>query len=386
MPKEITHWWLAGEVLGTLRSSVPLQGDGGRSMRDGGSAAGPSMAGGDGGWRALVEMLEKNRNLFLLGAVGPDFLFYYLFGPEHRRFLAAAGVLHGSDGSDTLAVLARTARKWGTELPPGVLAFLFGYACHVAADAVFHPPVLYFAGKGTEDARYDHHLFESVLDLYVLKKVRESSVPSVALGTTGRESSGRKSSVPRRLRDLTAGMEMDRGDFLDLLGVVSFGGGDYPRGALAACLRRFEFVQAAFWNPLGRLAARFLAAAFPNLRHFEASFYQKRFHRMIAAFDRPVTYRHPVTGEERQDTIGDLRDRMVAQCVGYAEFFVPGTEDGDNMREPSGTEPGEPGEPGEKLRRLRGPNLETGIPGDKAEIIRYTDPDGVGGFFRRFRP
>jgi hypothetical protein len=288
--------------------------------------------------------LEKNRNLFLLGAVGPDYLFYYLFGPELERFRAAAMVLHGSDGGDTLAVLARTAERYGEKIPDGVLAFLYGYACHVAADAVFHPLVLYFVGKGTEVARYNHHLFESVLDLYVTEVVRPAS-------------------VPRRLRDLTAGMEMGRTDFLDLLGAVSFGGGDYDREALAKCLRRYELLQAAFWNPAGQAAARLLAGWKPGLRHFEPSFYQKRFHEMAPAFGRPLAYRHPVTGGEMRDTIFSLRDRMVARSLESADFF--------------GTGPGAAG----RLRDLRGPNLETGIHGDNAENIRYTAPGGTGDVF-----
>lgn len=327
MPKEITHWWLALEALGELR------------------AAG-------GGARSFSELLDRNRNLFLLGSVGPDFLFYYLAGPERESFRDAAMVLHGTDGGDTLAVLARTAERYGGSPPEGVSAFLYGYACHVAADSVFHPMVLYFAGKGGDGARYSHHLFESVLDLYVTDVLRPGP------------------ELPLRVRELTAGMEMSGGDFLDLLGLVSFGGSPYDRRALASCLRRYEFLQGAFWNPLGQAAARLLAGVKPGLRHFESSFYQRRFHRMAPSFGKPLIYRHPVTGGQLRDTIQGLRDKMTERCVEMGGVFGRAFGDGAAA-----------GGAAETLREIRGANLETGIYGDTAKNILYTAPGGTAEVF-----
>jgi hypothetical protein len=321
MPKEYTHWWLALETLRELR-------------RCGGS---PEGEGPGHNPAALADILQKNRNLFLLGAVGPDFLFYYLSGPEKERFRDAAMVLHGGTGGDTLAVIAGTMEHYGGVVPEPVRAFLFGYACHVAADAVFHPFVLYFVGKGSEQARFDHHLFESVLDLYVKDHIEPAGVPAT-------------------LRDLAAGMEMDRKGFLDLLGFVSFGGGEYDRTALEKCLRRYEVLQSLFWNPIGKIASKAAALFSPGLRHFEPAFYQRRFNKMASAFGGTHRFRHPVTGEEVTASIADLRDRMTSESLRIAGLF---------------------GTP----KEIRGPNLETGLFGDTARDIRHTAPGGIGEIF-----
>jgi hypothetical protein len=333
VPKEITHWWLAGEVLAGLKT--PL----------------------------LAELLERNKNIFLLGSVGPDFLFYYLYGPEIARFREAAMILHGSDGGDTLAVLAETAdvyaavlqnQIWpdgesGNNLAEAVWAFLFGYVCHVAADSVFHPLVLYCAGKGDDEALYNHYFFESVLDLYVTD----------VLAPRG---------LPLRLANLTTGMEMDRASFLKLLGFVSFGGGDYNKEALKICLKRYEFMQAFLWTFRGRTAVRFAGTLFPRLRHFIPSFYQKSYHRLTSIFGGAFKYRNPVTGQHYEHSVDSLRAEVVSQAGRIAEVFekilsMPASD------------------PVSYLEKIHGPNLETGLYGDNAKKIVYTIPGGMKGVF-----
>jgi hypothetical protein len=326
VPKEITHWWLASEVLAALKH--PL----------------------------LSELLERNKNIFLLGSVGPDFLFYYLHGPEEKRFREAAMVLHGSDGNDTLAILVKTADAYsavlqdpavwsgeenGNNLAEGVWAFLFGYVCHVAADSVFHPLVLYCAGKGDSGALYKHYLFESVLDLYVTDVLSPG--------------------VPRRLKNLSASMEMDRKSFLKLLGFVSFGGAAYNREALKICLKRYESIQSALWSFWGRTAARCVGTLIPGLRHFIPSFYQKAYHKLTHIFGRSFQYQNPVTGVRYEHSVDDLRGEVVRQAVSIADVF-------ENILSSPNCDPIV------YLEKIHGPNLETGLYGDNAKKILYTDP------------
>jgi hypothetical protein len=113
VPKEITHWWLASEVLAELAPACA----------EGNSAPEVSCRKNS---PALARLLKQNRNLFLLGSVGPDFLFYYLWGPEIEKFRAAAMALHGSDGGDTLGILSKTAEEYRDGLSEAVWAFLFG--------------------------------------------------------------------------------------------------------------------------------------------------------------------------------------------------------------------------------------------------------------------
>lgn len=341
MPKEITHWWLSLEVMAELQTGPQ------REPRC------PLLAG----------LLGRNRNLFLLGSVGPDFLFYYLHGPENRRFRDAAMVLHGADGSDTLEILAKTADVYlaalenhilvigehGFNLAEAIWAFLFGYACHVVADSVFHPLVLYCAGKGGRDALYDHYFFESVLDLYVVDVKKPPN-------------------LPLRLVDLTAGMEIDRASFLKLLGFVSFAGTDYSPGALKQCLRRYEFVQRALWGFWGRTAARVIGTLFPSMRHFIPSFYQRAYHRFTGVFDKTFAYRNPVTGIRYEHSVEDLRREVVRQACAIAVVFE------NVLADPSG-------DPVMSLSKIHGPNLETGLYGDNAKKIVYTIPGGMRGIF-----
>lgn len=329
MPKEYTHWWLANETLLRLKS-----------------AGAEAAAGG------LVSELERNRELFFLGAVGPDFLFYYLRGPAREAFWKAGRVLHGKDGSDTLAVLSRRAAAWMDGAPPGEIAFLFGFACHVAADTVFHPLVLHYAGGGSRKSEYDHHVFESVLDLYI--------------GRFPKPGSG----IPRTLAELTRSMKIGREAFLDVLGFTAFGGAAYDRAELRKCLGRYEFIQARFWKPVWKRVARLAGGLFSGLRNFEPSFYQKRFSAMTKAFESPLAYRHPATGEERTVTVLSLRDEAMERALGYAAVFARISEPGIGGRQAS-----------EILAELRGPNLETGLFGDTAENLPFVAEGGIQTLF-----
>ncbi|MCL1818563.1 MAG: zinc dependent phospholipase C family protein [Spirochaetaceae bacterium] len=322
MPKELAHWWLAGETLASLQAGCPL----------------------------LAELLARSRNVFFLGAVGPDFLFYYLYGSETGRFGEASRILHGSDGSDTLAILAKTAEAWsaapenGNAVPDTVWAFLYGYACHVVSDAVFHPLVYYLTGKGGSESLYSHYLFETALDLYIKDVLRPED-------------------LPLRLNSLTSRMEMKREAFLDLLGFVSFGGASYKRGELAACLRRYERMQAALWSFFWQALSRAAGAA-GALRHFVPSFYRKSYRRLAPVFTQTFSYRNPATGESHEHSIADLRDEVVRQAGGIAAAFE------EALASPSSR-------PAAHLEKIRGPNLETGLYGDTAEKITYTLPGGL---------
>jgi hypothetical protein len=333
VPKEVSHWWLSLEVLAELKQ--PL----------------------------LGALLGRNRNVFLLGSVAPDFLFYYLHGPENQKFREAAMALHGADGGDTLAILAKTAGIYsaalenhavaigegGFNLAEAVWAFLFGYACHVVADSVFHPLVLYCAGKGGGEALYNHYLFESVLDLYVADVKKPPN-------------------LPLRLADLTAGMEMDRAAFLKLLGFMSFAGGAYSREALGLCLRRYERVQRALWGFWGAAAARFVGAVFPSKRHFIPSFYRKSYRRLTWVFRQTFAYRNPVTGIRYEHSVEDLRGEVVRQACAIAGVFET------ILASPVC-------DPVAHLDKIHGPNLETGIYGDNARKIDYTIPGGMRELF-----
>ena len=327
MPKELTHWYVAkrvAEAIGGVSrreagSSEPTLQRGARSFepaprwgkapkaisgyekKDHPTQTGKSPSQS---YPTLAHCIINAPNTFLLGSVGPDFLFYYLAGPEKESFRKAAMILHGRDGGNTLRPFVSVAEAYGGRFGVPVGSFLLGYLVHVVTDSVFHPLVLYTVGKGEGRPQYEHHLFESVLDLFVWKRW------------------GKERGVPRTLGELTRGMEekgeLSRDAFLHLLGVVSFLGGRYSREALRVCLKRFERIQSWFWSSFACQGARLLKVLNPELSFFEASFYQQRFHRYTEAFDGFLEYRHPVTGEPYCKRIEDLVLETVEQFLQYA--------------------------------------------------------------------
>lgn len=422
MPKELTHWYLAikvGEALGAGDSFHKDSSPAGRvqaNVRDGKAtsptdpeATGPKATGREGSatpqprishmqssfpFPTLTHCIQACPHSFLLGAVGPDFLFYYLKGPELQRFREAAMVLHGRDGGNTLRPFASVAETYGGKFGWAVGAFLLGYLVHVMGDAVFHPLVLYSVGKGPGRPQYEHHVFESALDLYVLHRWGRGEQEAACLPITLKEI----------IRRMTESGECARREFLQLLGVVSFLGKPYDSRELARCLSRYEWLQAWFWSPLACQATRVLKALNPTLAFLEASCYQPRFYRYAEALDRILEYRHPVTGVSRQVRIEELVQETEEQFFTFAprleklfhvgianvQVTLPGSDRselpadlGTLKRGAQGraSPVGESEEVQEGFQSLKGPNLETGLFGDRADRILYTRPEGLEGLF-----
>ena len=439
MPKELTHWYLAEKVAHAILT--PMEREDSRLYS---APLDPTPSDLAPSYPALARCIRSAPHTFLLGAVGPDYLFYYLKGPEREAFQAAAMVLHGRDGGNTLRPLVSAVEAYGGRFDLAVGAFLLGYLAHVAGDAVFHPLVLYSVGKGQGRSQYEHHVFESALDLYVLKRWgnEEGALPSRRTTLAGPATRA----LPTTLKELTSGMtesgELSREEFLRLLGVVSFLGAPYSEEALRTCLRRYEILQNWFWSPLACLAARVLMSLNRNLAFLEASCYQRRFYRYSEAFAGAMEYRHPVTGETRKVMIEDLVKETVEKFLAYApqieELFQKTViEDrppiGSGKQEASGMQgatkraenkenadkagdgasaeaaeknekakiaeaaevashPKETAQPKDSVqaelaeilegfRSLQGPNLETGIQGDRADRILYVREEGLAGLF-----
>jgi hypothetical protein len=205
-------------------------------------------------------------------------------------------------------------------------------------------------GKGDEESLYNHYLFESALDLYVADILRPRN-------------------VPLRITRLFADMEMDRKDFLRLLGFVCFGGGEYDTEALRICVERYARMQAAFWSPFWRNMARIAGKLNPKLNRFVPSFYQKAYYRLAPAFAQTFRYHHPVTGGRYEHSVDNLRAEVARQAGEIAQVFER------ILTDPSCDCVAD-------LEKIHGPNLETGLYGDNAKKILYTVPGGLEGVFR----
>jgi hypothetical protein len=101
----------------------------------------------------------------MTGAMAPDSVFNYMFGPNKDRVKTIAGWAHGEAGDDLFGYFGRF-KKLGIEAKH-VLPFGLGVICHLCADMAFHPLVFYFCGKdspGSMEATYRHLALETEID------------------------------------------------------------------------------------------------------------------------------------------------------------------------------------------------------------------------------
>lgn len=159
MPKELTHWLLADRAASALHPESRIR-----------------------------QLLEENRDAWLIGAVLPDTLLHLFYGQQSKTAIRLAGRFHdpvaGSSYGPLIAHLKSQGQKelgqgsgtlWGlkvkgqektfeSNLDPAVTACLLGVAAHMEADIVFHPFV--YSQSGNDMAL--HYSIETNLDLWFL--------------------------------------------------------------------------------------------------------------------------------------------------------------------------------------------------------------------------
>jgi hypothetical protein len=140
MPKEITHWLIADEVLRH-----------------------PDL-------KCVAGQYRDNdlRHIVYLGAILHD-ASYYTLGRKRSRALQLADRLHGASGEDTFELLRFALPMLRSEPNNYALrAFLFGATTHICADGIFHPYIYWYSGNlfaSPHHAWQRHRALESALDL-----------------------------------------------------------------------------------------------------------------------------------------------------------------------------------------------------------------------------
>lgn len=131
------------------------------------------------GSSSLKSILDSNRNVFSLGAQGPDIFFYFDFWPFKKSTSLAklGGRLHylkvGLFFEKSLEYISRTNGRDRDIL----LAYIMGYICHYSLDGSAHPYVFYKSGfkvpKSESRERYsaDHRRFETAVDILMLQHI-----------------------------------------------------------------------------------------------------------------------------------------------------------------------------------------------------------------------
>jgi len=134
--------------------------------------------------KALVDIINNNLSIYLLGAQGPDIFFYYKKWPwmNGENVHAYADILHKKEtqaffikGCHYLSKIKRIDDY------QAMVAYLCGFLSHYALDQISHPYIFYFSGvydQNREESsryQYEHKLFESSLDTLLAREFSASS-------------------------------------------------------------------------------------------------------------------------------------------------------------------------------------------------------------------
>jgi hypothetical protein len=327
MPKEMSHWLLAEETAKRLSNGL------------------------------MRESIEAYPDLYQLGAVVFDSAFYAVRYPHAAEANDAALRLHGIDGEDTyepLRGLLASELRGGRDPERGVLqstlSFVAGCVTHIMGDTHFHPLVNFFSGKYYADDRVEmdrsqvrHRRFEAALDRHFL------SVSDAALrngGRLGRTLAASTAAVGDRLEDLTAGLY--------------YGSGGPNRPAMVPLLQRHASIQKLFSSSMAASLARAIGALLGGgAARVAAAFYAPDPPGGYALFRGPIEYRHPNTGEERRESVGELLDRAASAGSAVLGTLAEWAQSMDAAADPFGGQ--------------RGISLEVGCDSREYPAIIHTD-------------
>jgi len=127
----------------------------------------------------MKDILTSNKNIYHLGAQGPDLFFYYkpLSGGEAKLIRDYATKMHQDKINDFFlagakrikhAIIADPIAFFKSEKKNTALhrefAYLSGFLSHYAMDTIGHPYIFYFSGV---DSGYNHKYFECILDTLI---------------------------------------------------------------------------------------------------------------------------------------------------------------------------------------------------------------------------
>ncbi|MPM24216.1 hypothetical protein SDC9_70697 [bioreactor metagenome] len=140
----------------------------------------------------LKEAINANKEAFLLGANGPDYLYFYNALPWtdqkiRNDFTCLANEVHSSHINDFYHLaLKLISNQNDHEIRLAMLAYLAGHLCHWALDCTAHPFIFYRTDGTTPETKYWHYRYEAMIDTYMLdyyKKEELIDLPQASLIT-----------------------------------------------------------------------------------------------------------------------------------------------------------------------------------------------------------
>lgn len=318
MPKDVTHWLVAGRTRELLR----------------GTGFGLAM--------------ERCPNACLLGAVFHDVLFY-LTGTHPKSLVLLPDTLHGLNGEDTFAVLTWQAEGSDPARATFRASFLAGLATHVMTDALMHPLIFFHTGNyydrddaARTNAVRRHRALESLVDIHLAGGLEALSAWSL-----------------KRIVTL-AGQEGDLASLFPTARLAEAARIPEPalRQAVQESLKTHTLMQSLYTvGPLAWLVHE-LSPLLPNkLRELAALFYAPQLLEHLPAIAGRIAYLHPVSGEPCSAELRELVERAAAESARLLRQIEPAMLGRARLAFPG-----------------PGPSLNTGMPGVPAEAMTHFAP------------
>ncbi|HWQ72367.1 MAG TPA: zinc dependent phospholipase C family protein [Desulfitobacteriaceae bacterium] len=272
MPKELTHWHIAGSVLS---GDIPA---------------------------SLKEIIRQRPQLYFLGAIAHDTPFYDL-SKAKTGIKYLGDQLHGAQGENTLDPLIAILEKALAQKPPEtLLGFILGMLTHYVADSTFHPLIFYLSGNYYDNnyqkrsqAVFRHHLLETAIDLWLEAK----------------EPTGYPVNLFRLAREAGAGGRQA----LDLAAACFFGvNSKSAKRHYKSAWRNHRLFHTAFSFSIPRkILSIYRHFGHPEAQEKEALFYTQALN--PAFLDSRFTWKHPVTGENKHTGFRELYEASIQKST-----------------------------------------------------------------------
>lgn len=131
--------------------------------------------------RDIAALMERGEHLYVIGANGPDFLFFSHAKPweayKSHKLNHLGSAMHAEGINAFYAEAVRCVhRQTHTDVRKDMCAYLFGHLCHWALDMVTHPYIFYRTGDCKGKSAGYHHRMESTIDAIMLRRMRDEDI------------------------------------------------------------------------------------------------------------------------------------------------------------------------------------------------------------------
>lgn len=122
-----------------------------------------------------INSIKKHKDIYIVGAQGPDHYFFYNFMPckKSNGIPKVGNLLHSSSTQKFLITFIEKLKKSYID---SAYAFILGWVCHYALDTTAHPYIFYVTGnydkqdKSTYPYRGNHLQLEKSIDSIFLRR------------------------------------------------------------------------------------------------------------------------------------------------------------------------------------------------------------------------